>query len=63
MDAGCRPMLTVTITHRDALVLTGAQGLKIVIVVDDGRRVSVTAPPDIKIHCEPRKFAPKGRAR
>jgi len=56
-------MLTVTITHRDALVLTGAQGLKIVIVVDDGRRVSVTAPPDIKIHREPRKFAPKGRAR
>jgi len=49
-------MLTVTITQRDALVLTGAQGLKIVIVVDEGRKVTVTAPPDIRVHREPRRY-------
>jgi len=56
VDAGCGHMLTVTITQRDALVLTGAQGLKIVIVVDEGRKVTVTAPPDIRVHREPRRY-------
>lgn len=57
-------MLTMTLTFADAMVLTGPQGLRIVIHAENkgGKpSVSVDAPPDIKIHREPRQYHAKRR--